>query len=199
MKKALIAALSCVFCLTVASCAGSATLQTQTTAGTAAEVTSQPAETTKPEKQTEADPTSAKSKTKKPTEAVQPVDRDVHEDETPETEPQTEPETEAPEINTICAGDCLELSGTVTVEDDNSSAGGVFQMYILNLDEQFSCYLLDNMNYDGTKVYVVDSVQISGEGLENRVGEHVTVSGNVMTAHTAHHLRDIVLTDIAVY
>ncbi len=43
------------------------------------------------------------------------------------------------------------------------------------------------------KLYYIDSVQIPAE-YRDRVGEHVTVYGKVMTAHTGHHLRDIVLT-----
>ncbi len=107
------------------------------------------------------------------------------------TEPPTEIETAKPKL-TISDGDTIELSGTVTVEEDSSSPSFTTYHAILNLDEPFSCYLV-GLSYDGTKLYYIDSVQIPAE-YRDRVGEHVTVYGKVMTAHTGHHLRDIVLT-----
>ena len=107
-----------------------------------------------------------------------------------QTEPPTEIETEPP-VTTVSDGDTIELTGTVTVEEDNSSPSFTTYHAILNLDDPFSCYIV-GLNYDGTKLYKIDSVQIPPE-YRDRVGEHVTVTGEVMTAHTGHHLRDIVL------
>ena len=106
------------------------------------------------------------------------------------TEQPTEIETEQT-ITTISDGDTIELTGTVTVEEDNSAANYSTSHAILILDNPFSCYLI-GINYDGSTVYEIDSVQIDSE-YKDRVGEHVTVSGTVMTAHTGHHLRDIVI------
>lgn len=111
-----------------------------------------------------------------------------------QTEPPTDPPTEIktePPVTTVSDGDTIELTGTVTVEEDNSSPSFTTYHAILNLDDPFSCYIV-GLNYDGTKLYKIDSVQIPAE-YRDRVGEHVTVSGKVMTAHTGHHLRDIVL------
>ena len=80
----------------------------------------------------------------------------------------------------------------MTVEKDNTSPNFTTYHAILNLDDPFRCYIV-GLNYDGTKLYYIDSVQIPAE-YRDRVGEHVTVYGKVMTAHTGHHLRDIVLT-----
>ena len=91
----------------------------------------------------------------------------------------------------IAEGDTIELSGTVTVEEDNSTPNQSNTQAILILDRSFSCYI-KGKNYDGTKLYKIDSVQIGSE-YKDKVGEHVTVSGKVITAHTAHHLRDIIL------
>ena len=68
----------------------------------------------------------------------------------------------------------------------------------MNLDQPLTCYLKDNMNYDGTKVFEITSVQVGGNDAREHIGEHVTVTGTVVTAHTAHHLRDIVLTDTVI-
>ena len=106
------------------------------------------------------------------------------------TEQPTEIETEQT-ITTMSDGDTIELTGTVTVEEDNSAANYSTSHAILILDNPFSCYLI-GINYDGSTVYEIDSVQIDSE-YKDRVGEHVTVSGTVMTAHTGHHLRDIVI------
>lgn len=140
------------------------------------EVQSSSAETTA-QVTTAAQTTTAEPPTEKPTE--------------PPTEPPTEIETEPP-VTTVSDGDTIELSGTVTVEEDSSSPSFTTYHAILNLDEPFSCYLV-GLSYDGTKLYYIDSVQIPAE-YRDRVGEHVTVYGKVMTAHTGHHLRDIVLT-----
>ena len=140
------------------------------------EVQSSSAETTA-QVTTAAQTTTAEPPTEKPTE--------------PPTEPPTEIETAKPKL-TISDGDTIELSGTVTVEEDSSSPSFTTYHAILNLDEPFSCYLV-GLSYDGTKLYYIDSVQIPAE-YRDRVGEHVTVYGKVMTAHTGHHLRDIVLT-----
>ena len=91
----------------------------------------------------------------------------------------------------IAEGDTIELSGTVAVEEDNSTPNQSNTQAILILDRSFNCYI-KGKNYDGTKLYTIDSVQIGSE-YKDKVGEHVTVSGKVITAHTAHHLRDIVL------
>lgn len=91
----------------------------------------------------------------------------------------------------IAEGDTIELSGTVAVEEDNSSPNQTTTQAILILDRSFDCYIRGT-NYDGKKLYKIDSVQIGSE-YKDKVGEHVTVSGKVITAHTAHHLRDIVL------
>lgn len=140
------------------------------------EVQSSSAETTA-QVTTAAQTTTSEPPTEKPTE--------------PPTEPPTEIETAKPKL-TISDGDTIELSGTVTVEEDSSSPSFTTYHAILNLDEPFSCYLV-GLSYDGTKLYYIDSVQIPAE-YRDRVGEHVTVYGKVMTAHTGHHLRDIVLT-----
>ena len=140
------------------------------------EVQSSSAETTA-QVTTAAQTTTAEPPTEKPTE--------------PPTEPPTEIETAKPKL-TISDGDTIELSGTVTVEEDSSSPSFTTYHAILNLDEPFSCYLV-GLSYDGTKLYYIDSAQIPAE-YRDRVGEHVTVYGKVMTAHTGHHLRDIVLT-----
>lgn len=126
--------------------------------------------------------------TEPPTEP--PTDPPTEIETDPPTEPPTEIETEPP-VTTVSDGDTIELTGTVTVEEDNTSPSFTTYHAILNLDDPFSCYIV-GLNYDGTKLYKIDSVQIPPE-YRDRVGEHVTVTGKVMTAHTGHHLRDIVL------
>ncbi len=107
-----------------------------------------------------------------------------------ETELAKDPESEDA-VSTISDGDAIKLTGTVTVEKDNSSGGFSTSHAILILDNPFKCYLIGT-NYDGKRIYEIDSVQIGSEYID-RDGENVTVSGTVMTAHTGHHLRDIVI------
>ena len=134
--------------------------------------------------------TETQTVTKKAAETTKSTEKQTEPPTDPPTEPSTEIETE-PQVTTISDGDTIELTGTVTVEEDNSSPSFTAYHAILNLDDPFSCYIV-GLNYDGTKLYKIDSVQIPSE-YKDRVGEHVTVSGKVMTAHTGHHLRDIVL------
>ena len=171
MKKNLVFAVISVFCVFASACTVQNNDTKSPTNTTALQITTeQKIETTSPaEKPTEVT-------TEKPTEKP--------------TEQPTEVET-VQTITTISDGDTIELTGTVTVEEDNSAANYSTSHAILNLDNPFSCYLI-GMNYDGTTVYEIDSVQIDSE-YKDRVGEHVTVSGTVMTAHTGHHIRDIVI------
>ena len=148
------------------------------------EVQSSSAETTA-QVTTAAQTTTAEPPTEKPTEPPTEPPTD------PPTEPPTEIETEPP-ATTVSDGDTIELTGTVTVEKDNTSPNFTTYHAILNLDDPFRCYIV-GLSYDGTKLYYIDSVQIPAE-YRDRVGEHVTVYGKVKTAHTGHHLRDIVLT-----
>ena len=111
-------------------------------------------------------------------------------------EEKAEIQTEVP-IQTIHALDSLTLSGTLIEEEDNNTNFHSICV-IMNLDQPLTCYLKDNMNYDGTKVFEITSVQVGGNDAREHIGEHVTVTGTVVTAHTAHHLRDIVLTDTVI-
>ena len=138
--------------------------------------------------------TETQTVTKKAAETTKSTEKQTEPPTDPPTEPATEPATEIetePQVTTISDGDTIELTGTVTVEEDNTSPNYTTYHAILNLDDPFSCYIV-GLNYDGTKLYEIDSVQIPPE-YKDRVDEHVTVSGKVMTAHTGHHLRDIVL------
>lgn len=171
MKKYLVFAVISALCISASACSIQSNDSKSPTNTTALQTTAkQEIETTSP--------------TAKPTEVTteNPTEKP--------TEPPTEIETEQT-ITTISDGDTIELTGTVTVEADNSASNYSTSHAILNLDTPFSCYLV-GMNYDGTTVYEIDSVQIDAK-YKDRVGEHVTVSGTVMTAHTGHHLRDIVI------
>ena len=174
MKKYLVFAVISVFCVFASACSVQNNDSKSPASTTALQTTEQKNETTSP--------------TEKPTEVTS--EKPTEESTEKPTEPPTIIDTEQT-IRTIADGDTIELTGTVTVEEDNSAANYSTSHAILNLDNPFSCYLI-GMNYDGSTVYEIDSVQIDSEYMD-KVGEHVTVSGTVMTAHTGHHLRDIVI------
>ena len=174
MKKYLVFAMISVFCVFASSCSVQNNDSKSPASTTVLQTTEQKIETT--------------SHTEKPTEVT--TEKPTEESTEKPTDPPTEIETEQT-IRTISDGDTIELTGTVIVEEDNNAGNFSTSHAILNLDNPFSCYII-GMNYDGTTVYEIDSVQIDSE-YKDRVGEHVTVSGTVMTAHTGHHLRDIVI------
>ena len=174
MKKYLVFAMISVFCVFASSCSVQNNDSKSPASTTVLQTTEQKIETT--------------SHTEKPTEVT--TEKPTEESTEKPTDPPTEIETEQT-IRTISDGDTIELTGTVIVEEDNNAGNFSTSHAILNLDNPFSCYII-GMNYDGTTVYEIDSVQIDSK-YKDRVGEHVTVSGTVMTAHTAHHLRDIVI------
>lgn len=98
-------------------------------------------------------------------------------------------------VKTINVGDEITLSGVLSSQAYAVNAANGGTVSILNLDQPLKCYLNDGMNYDGSEEYSIDSVQVNLDNSEQYFGQSLTVSGTVVLAHTAHHLRDIVLVD----
>lgn len=90
-------------------------------------------------------------------------------------------------------GDILTFSGTLKSEYYEINTNNKGTVTILDLDNPIKCYLNDGINYDGKTVFNIDSVQINASDFKKYLGQHVTVKGEVMLAHTGHHRRDIVL------
>ena len=99
----------------------------------------------------------------------------------------------------IHLGDTMTVTGTLHYEWDNINENNNHRQVVLKLDKPITVTYMDEME-NGFGVVkagtteVVDSVQISLDD-ELPEGTHLTVTGNVMYAHTGHHIRHIVLLD----
>ena len=157
-------------------------------------VTSEPAVTTAPEITTTptSPTTSASVTTPIPTMTAEPTT-------TPETTTEVTTElisgysSSEDDVMTVHPYDILTLSGTVISEYNEINRDNYDDIAILELDAQLICYLDDGFDYLNV-VKTIDSVQLPDEYLKY-LGKHITVTGEVMFAHTGHHVRDIVLTE----
>ena len=91
----------------------------------------------------------------------------------------------------------ITVTGTMIEESYEIHSENKGTVYILILDKPIEAKLYNEfMGYNG-EVKTISSVQvnISKSEYERYKGKEVTLSGNVMIAHTVHHRRDIVLDD----
>ena len=92
----------------------------------------------------------------------------------------------------------MTVTGTLSYEWDQINENNNFKHAILTLDTPITVKYMDDMGDYGLiqagTTEVIDSVQID-IGDELPEGTRLEVTGNVMYAHTGHHLRNIVLTD----
>ncbi|MDO4156396.1 MAG: LPXTG cell wall anchor domain-containing protein [Oscillospiraceae bacterium] len=97
-----------------------------------------------------------------------------------------------PTVLEIHQNDSLTVTGTLSYEWDQINENNNFKHAILTLDTPITVKYMDG-EWVG-KTETIDSVQIDIED-ELSEGTRLEVTGNVMYAHTGHHLRNIVLTD----
>lgn len=95
-----------------------------------------------------------------------------------------------PTVLEIYENDSLTVTGTLSYEWDEAYMS--FKHAILTLDTPITVKYMDG-EWAG-KTETIDSVQIAIED-ELAEGTRLKVTGNVMYAHTGHHLRNIVLMD----
>lgn len=99
-----------------------------------------------------------------------------------------------PTVLEIHSNDSMTVTGTLSYEWDQINENNNFKHAILTLDTPITVKYMDG-EWIG-KTETIDSVQIDIED-ELSEGTRLEVTGNVMYAHTGHHLRNIVLTDCA--
>lgn len=103
-----------------------------------------------------------------------------------------------PTVLEIHSNDSMTVTGTLSYEWDQINENNNFKHAILTLDTPITVKYMDDMGDYGLiqagTTEVIDSVQID-IGDELPEGTRLEVTGNVMYAHTGHHLRNIVLTD----
>lgn len=96
-------------------------------------------------------------------------------------------------VKTINYNDKMSFSGVLTSESYEINSNNKGKVSILTLDTQMKCYLYDGNNYDGKQEYLIESIQVDLSNASNYYDENITVTGDVIMAHTGHHRRDIVL------
>ncbi len=97
-----------------------------------------------------------------------------------------------PTVLEIHENDSMTVTGTLSYEWDQINENNNYKHAILTLDTPITVKYMDG-EWAG-KTETIDSVQIVIED-ELAEGTRLKVTGNVMYAHTGHHLRNIVLMD----
>ncbi|MGN1444168.1 MAG: hypothetical protein ACI4XE_10005 [Acutalibacteraceae bacterium] len=110
-------------------------------------------------------------------------------------QPQDNETTETP--CNVKDGELLTVSGTISYESYEVNSGNRGTVMILNLAEPLKCVLNSDDGSFTDYECMVDSVQVNTD-VQLSENERVQVTGTVMFANTAHHLRDIVLVDCQV-
>lgn len=96
-------------------------------------------------------------------------------------------------VKTINANDKLTFTGILNSEHYEINSNNKGTVAILTLDTPLKCYLYDGNNYDGKQEYLIESIQVDLSNASNYYDKNITISGDVMMAHTGHHRRDIIL------
>lgn len=96
----------------------------------------------------------------------------------------------------IYPNDSLTVTGQLKKENYEINSTNKGTVIILNLNSPMVCDLYD----ESTSTFnnkIIDSVQVSINESDYEIykNKNVTISGNVVFAHTGHHLREIVLVD----
>lgn len=97
------------------------------------------------------------------------------------------------QVKTIKSNEKLSFSGVLTSESYEINSNNKCKVSILTLNTPIKCYLYDGNNYDGKQEYLIESIQVDLSNASNYYNENITISGDVIMAHTGHHRRDIVL------
>lgn len=97
------------------------------------------------------------------------------------------------QVKTIKSNEKLSFSGVLTFESYEINSNNKGKVSILTLDTPMKCYLYDGNNYDGKQEYLIESIQVDLSNASNYYDKNITISGDVIMAHTGHHRRDIVL------
>ncbi len=111
-----------------------------------------------------------------------------------------EEKTTTPQNNTrkLHDNDSLTVKGILSTEYYELTSTNTGTVAIVTLNDPIEVYAYGT-NYDGV-LLKVDSVQVGLEKseYEDYIGKEVSITGNVMFAHTGHHQRDIVLVDCSI-
>ena len=96
----------------------------------------------------------------------------------------------------IYPNDSLTVTGQLKKENYEINSTNKGTVIILNLNSPIDCNLYDE-NTSAFNNKKIDSVQVSIRESDYEIykNKNVTISGNVVFAHTGHHLREIVLVD----
>lgn len=118
------------------------------------------------------------------------------EDIEPETTTFTE-ESSSMETIDIYEGETITLSGTLSYEHYEINSNNSGEALILTLDKPFIAKYCKSEVFEVGTTENITSVQILSDNLSQfSDGQYVTLTGTIMNAHTGHHIRSILLTDI---
>lgn len=102
------------------------------------------------------------------------------------------------ETKDIYEGETITLSGTLSYEHYEINSNNSDRALILFLDNPFIAKYCKSEAFEVGTTEKITSVQISSENPSQFAeGQYVTITGTIMNAHTAHHIRSIIITDIA--
>lgn len=118
------------------------------------------------------------------------------EDIEPETTTSTK-ESSSMETIDIYEGETITLSGTLSYEHYEINSNNSGEALILTLDKPFIAKYCKSEVFEVGTTENITSVQILSDNLSQfSDGQYVTLTGAIMNAHTGHHIRSIILTDI---
>lgn len=113
-----------------------------------------------------------------------------------ETTTSTE-ESSSMETIDIYEGETITLSGTLSYEHYEINSNNSGEALILTLDKPFIAKYCKSEVFEVGTTENITSVQILSDNLSQfSDGQYVTLTGTIMNAHTGHHIRSIILTDI---
>lgn len=103
------------------------------------------------------------------------------------------------QTSNLYSGSRLTVTGTLTEMVEQAPNGSDYHAYILKLPQPKTWVLRGDPSYEG-ETETINQIQVSfAQGnVSSLLGQQITVSGDVLFAHTAYHLTTVVLLDAAV-
>ncbi len=106
----------------------------------------------------------------------------------------TDEQTNTDVVIDIYEGETITLSGTIFYEHYEINSNNSGDALILELDEPFTAKYCKSEAFEIGSTEKITSVQISSDDMSKfSEGQHITITGTIMNAHTGHHVRSIIL------